>query len=298
MTRVTAELIAASATTKRLKTESLEQYLARITHANLAGKGIEDIENFRGCRHLSVLYLYENQIESMRSISCLTGLTHLYLQDNRIRKIEGLEGLTRVTKLYLNNNEIETVEGLESLVALQELYLQNQRIPEGHSLWFKPSVAEALSRNLRILNISNNSISSIDMIVELKGIHTLIAANNKIESAETLCQHVAQLRSLTNLDLRGNPICDLTKYRERIIIASSSLSVLDDKKIADNERRFLVSLKAVHVARQRKASEPNDRGVSGSPQVLFEDDFGDVPQLAYNAAHPKGHAGRSQRTHV
>ena len=51
------------------------------------------------CRNLSVLYLYDNQLNMIPNLMQNQCLTMLYLQNNSISRVEGLHHLTRLTKL-------------------------------------------------------------------------------------------------------------------------------------------------------------------------------------------------------
>lgn len=45
--------------------------------------------------------------------------------------------------------------------------------------------------------------------------------------------------NLLNFDLRGNPVIDTEKYRDKVIMMSSSLQAINDKKILLHEREFI-----------------------------------------------------------
>jgi protein phosphatase 1 regulatory subunit 42 len=48
--------------------------------------------------------------------------------------------------------------------------------------------------------------------------------------------------NLLNFDLRGNPVIDTEKYRDKVIMMSSSLQAINDKKILLHEREFIKEL--------------------------------------------------------
>ncbi|CAJ0966081.1 unnamed protein product, partial [Ranitomeya imitator] len=72
-------------------------------------------DDLSGCRNLTVLYLYDNNIREIRSLGFLTNLTHLYLQNNCISCIESLGGLKRLEKLYLGGNYLTVIEDWKDL---------------------------------------------------------------------------------------------------------------------------------------------------------------------------------------
>jgi Leucine-rich repeat (LRR) protein len=103
--------------------ESMEGYLARLTHLTLNEQNIGRIDMLRMTPGVRVLYLYDNVIRRMNAFDSLTKLTHLYLQNNLIERITGLERLTSLTKLYLDGNRISYVDGLERCGNLEELHV-------------------------------------------------------------------------------------------------------------------------------------------------------------------------------
>ena len=84
---------------RRGKDEELGDFLGRLSHLLLKGKGIKVIENLEHCKRVQVLYLYDNMIERIAGLEVLSrSLTQLYLQNNAIQKMEGLHHLPRLTK--------------------------------------------------------------------------------------------------------------------------------------------------------------------------------------------------------
>lgn len=90
------------------------------------------------CDHVTVLYLFNNEITKIENLDNLKNLTCLYLQRNKIKKIENLQTLKKLRKLYLGYNEISVLEGLESLQMLEELHIEKQNLRSGDSLCFDP----------------------------------------------------------------------------------------------------------------------------------------------------------------
>jgi protein phosphatase 1 regulatory subunit 42 len=72
----------------------------------------------------------------------------------------------------------------------------------------------------------------------------LFASNNQIASIKELKQLIIGWHFLWKLDLSNNPICNKSKYRERIIVMAPNLEVLDAKEINDMSRQFLKNWKA------------------------------------------------------
>lgn len=92
----------------------------------------------QSCDHVTVLYLFNNEITKIENLNNLKNLTCLYLQRNKIQKIENLHALGKLRKLYLGYNEISVIEGLEGLQMLEELHVEKQHLRSGDSLCFDP----------------------------------------------------------------------------------------------------------------------------------------------------------------
>ena len=50
------------------------------------------------------------------------------------------------------------------------------------------------------------------------------------------------MRYLQSLDLTGNPLTKIHKYREQIVVLTTGLQTLDGKKIMQQEREYLITL--------------------------------------------------------
>lgn len=252
MVRLTVELIARSSNCfKNRKDESLGQCLKKITHLNFSNKNIDEIEDLSLCRNLTVLYLYDNRIQQIRNLGFASNLTHLYLQNNAISCIENLISLKRLEKLYLGCNCITVVEGLEGCEELRELHMESQRLPLGEKLLFDPRTLLSLAKSLSILNISNNSIDELKDLAVLENLSQLVAVDNQLREVEDLECALSQWRKLWRLDLRGNPVCQTPKYRDKLIVLSKHLEILDGKEIHEMARQFLMNWKASKDAKKK-----------------------------------------------
>ncbi|XP_069477242.1 protein phosphatase 1 regulatory subunit 42 [Ambystoma mexicanum] len=255
MVRLTVELIARSSNyVKNRKDESVLQCLKKITHLNFSNKNIDEIDDLSLCRNLTVLYLYDNRINQIRNLGFASNLSHLYLQNNAISCIENLTSLKRLEKLYLSGNCITVVEGLEGCEELRELHMESQRLPPGEKLLFDPRTLHSLAKSLTILNISNNHIDELKDLAILENISQLVAMDNHLREIEDLESVLSQWRHLWRLDLRGNPVCQAPKYRDKLIVLSQHLEILDGKEIHDMARQFLMNWKASKDA--KKKSKP------------------------------------------
>ncbi|EFN82713.1 protein phosphatase 1 regulatory subunit 42 [Harpegnathos saltator] len=243
-------------TTKSLSKTMKKEELQKLTHLHMNDMFISSIGNLDVCKSLKVLYLQNNNISKMKNLHVACNLTHLYLQHNAIIKMENLESLENLQKLYLGHNNIVVVEGLENLRQLRELHIESQRMPPGESLCFEPRSALTLSMCLRILDISDNKMTSLGDLAGFHELNTLEAGHNLIASMDDLSATVSTLTSLKDLTLRDNPVVRSYRYRENLIANSTSLVNLDGKIVTDTCRSFLRRFKMEkHNRRTRRTTK-------------------------------------------
>ncbi|KAF4095819.1 protein phosphatase 1 regulatory subunit 42 isoform X1 [Onychostoma macrolepis] len=252
MVRLTVHLISKSSNySKACRSESLQQYLKKLTHLNFSNKSIEDIDDLSMCRNLTVLYLYDNQISQICNLGFASNLTHLYMQNNNISCIENLSSLHKLSKLFLGGNIITVVEGLDELKSLKELHVEGQKLPRGEKLIFDPRSISRLSETLCILNISKNNIDEIWDLAPLQKLTHLYATDNQLQDIKELETVFSQWSQLRLLDLNNNPVCVKPKYRDRLITACKILEDLDGKQINELSRQFLINWKASKDAKKK-----------------------------------------------
>ncbi|CEG46234.1 Protein phosphatase 1, regulatory subunit, and related proteins [Plasmopara halstedii] len=265
------------------KHEHLSHYLKRITHLTLNGNvnislkkeqnaagPICKIQNLHHCPNLKVLYLYDNTIETIENLDVVPQLTHLYLQNNKVQKIENLESLALLEKLYLDNNNIVKLEGLRNCFQLKELSLANQDVPLDKHFSFEEDTMQTLACSLRVLDLSNCRVVSLAPIIKFRCLEQLDVSKNLIYGLEEVFGLVQGITSLVELDLRGNEVTLMAKYREKLITFSSSrLTLLDKKSIDPNQRRMMQSHLA-HKYRKRMKSSSRHQNLISSEDTRDE----------------------------
>ncbi|XP_075906371.1 protein phosphatase 1 regulatory subunit 42 isoform X2 [Nelusetta ayraudi] len=270
MVHLTLDLIAKSRNyLKKSRELSFPDYLMKLTHLHFSGKDIEDIDDISVCRNLSVLYLYDNRISHIRNLGFASNLTHLFLQNNTITHIENLANLQQLSKLYLGGNRIAVVEGLEHLRELQELHLENQRLAPGEKLLFDPRTLVSLAESLCVLKVDHNNIDDIRDLTVLKELRHFSAADNKLHSMGELENVLCRWPKLRELDLCGNPVCKIRKYRDHLTTICKCLAILDGKEIRELTRQFLLNWKASKEARKNKSKPLMSGGLS--PHAMTND---------------------------
>ena len=239
-------LLSASQYNKDAKSSpSADGHLRRLTHLNLAERGLEAIQPddvLPICRALTTLYLYDNEIETVENLDVLgPTLTSLYLQNNLLRSLDsGLARLGKLTKLYLNGNRIAHVAGLVGL-PLAELYIGRQKLPPGTAMTFDADSLASLARTLTKLDVSANGIVDCSPLGALQRLDEIDLSENAIETAEPVGALLAGARFARTLDLRGCPLTRRPKYTDGIVVLSMRLAVLDGQEVNENQRRFLIA---------------------------------------------------------
>jgi len=263
MVKISPELLVKYAShTKKRTNETDAQYLKRLTHIYFQERNIDEIDNLSCCKNLSVLYLYDNAISKIKNLDFAVNLTHLYLQKNKITHLSGFRNLINLTKLYLGQNHITVVEGLESNTALTELHIENQSLPPGEKLLFDPRTIESLSKSLSILNISSNNIEDVTDLQVLRKLNHLMISDNNISNWSSLSDGLLSWASLFKLDLAGNPICQHKKHRDKLIIISKSLVMIDDKEVSESNRQFLQNWYAKKEAKKQMKKQLREKSES------------------------------------
>lgn len=99
------------------------------------------------------------------------------------------------------------------------------------------SVPPSVAANITALYLSQNSLRSLTGVEQFQAIRLLSIGGNLLSRVEEL-EQLAGLRYLRNLNLVGNPLCDLPNYRYRAIEQLKNVQVLDTADITKNEREF------------------------------------------------------------
>eukprot|EP00049_Salpingoeca_infusionum_P008691 m.143373 g.143373 ORF g.143373 m.143373 type:complete len:328 (-) comp14091_c1_seq1:223-1206(-) len=265
MPRLTKDMLVAAGqkSIRKHRDDTIDKYLARLTHINLARRKLDTLDHINLCHRLMVAYLYENRILRISNIGACTRMTHLYLQDNKIERIESLGRLKHLSVLSLSKNKITVVEGLHTLRNLKELIIDSQALPPGEQLVFDPRTLDALTPSLTRLDVSGNNLHSVWDIFALQRLETLLITNNTLTDLGGVMELLKSLPFLSTLSVKGNPFCLMSKFKEELVVSSRSLQILDGQDITPTYREFLSNWKTVLDSRReaafisRKATPPD-----------------------------------------
>ncbi|KAG6613286.1 WD repeat-containing protein 96 [Phytophthora cinnamomi] len=183
-----------------------------------------------------------------------------------------------VEQLNLHGNSIQSMDGLESFTGLVELCLSSNYIEEVAFHALQPLV------QLRVLDLSANSISSTLGFPQLPRLEELSMAHNCLRGLEGLTRPV-KFPKLRYMDLRGNeiaefddlgalqrfkrlshirlqaangdqanPICDLDDYHHVIIKMLPKLELLDEEEVD-----FLKEMGSLHMPNAFQQSQSDQQ---------------------------------------
>ncbi|MDP7281211.1 MAG: leucine-rich repeat domain-containing protein, partial [Candidatus Poribacteria bacterium] len=202
--------------------EITQQELAELTELDASGLSISDLTGLQHCTKLTRLVLWDNDISDISIVSSLTNLTDLDLGGNQISNsdLSVLSSLTKLTSLSLWNNQISHIGALSNLTNLTELKLSNnpltvsagptiQTLKDGGATVTHDSLLPIIpDLNLRAALESALGKTSGDSITEAElATLTALTATNRTISDLTGLEYCL---NLTNLDLSGNDIVDIT----------------------------------------------------------------------------------------
>ncbi|KAJ1192849.1 hypothetical protein NDU88_002155 [Pleurodeles waltl] len=175
------------------------------------------------------LSLIDRNITSLLEVSISTHLRSLNLHCNKVAKIEGLGHAWDLQHLDLSSNCIARIEGLASLTQLRTLNLSCNMITQVEGL-------EKLMKLTKV-NLSYNRINDLTGFLSLHGnahkVSHIYLHSNCISNLNHLLQSLVGLHSLRSLTLekngKGNPVCQITGYRQVILQTIPQLNCLDGK---------------------------------------------------------------------
>ena len=139
----------------------------------------------------------------------------------------GLEAIPRLDVLDLHSNQIESITHLEHHAELRVLNLAGNQLKSVHNVRGLRALTE--------LNARKNQITTVDELGELPNLQTVFLSENRIETFED-AQSLFSSKSIVDLALEENPICNLDTFRLRSIESIATLRFLNLVKVTDTER--------------------------------------------------------------
>src|SRR5690349_2966974 len=88
---------------------------------------------------------------------------------------------------------------------------------EFYYIFFNKIILIFSQTSLKMLDISGNGIESLEDISIMSELRVLNAEDNLISDLESISKIISLFPNLQSLDLKGNPVAKMKKYRETII---------------------------------------------------------------------------------
>lgn len=161
--------------------------------------------------HMKELSLKDRKLTNLHKLDeFCEGLEELDVSHNTIGQLDGVPKTIR--DLRISHNCLTDVVAWKHLYNLQYIDVSNNELESLSA--FKSLV------HLRSLRADNNKISSLDGVAQLSGLLSLRLRGNAVRSLDF---GGTKLQRLTDLDLKGNQVCDVRNLQELRSLANLNL---------------------------------------------------------------------------
>ena len=252
--------------------------------------------------NLKLLRLTGSQIKKIEGLKNMTNLEELYLAGNQIKEIEGLENLTKLKKLFLNTNQIADITPLSANTSLMELNLKsNVEIDADRTHYTTKQLQEldkigkiidnggiinldtdklGLFTNYKKLDLSNNKLTTLDILNGMTELTQLTLTNNSITLEDEKSQEIlSNMSNLSYLAFSNNKLTNINAINNLKNLNSLSLignNKIDLKQIEDiiyNLNTFQVSTESLKTIINCDISKITKLNLNGS-------DLTELPNLS------------------
>ena len=232
--------------------------LTQLESLNLSRYNFQKIEVLNNLTKLKTLNLSANKLTTTKGIENLTNLTSLNLSSNQIETIEGIGNLTKLTTLYLNNNQISDITPLKENTASTYLDLRYNPSIDGERADYSEEelaaidkIGEILNKNGQIqidvdkiglftnyttLNLSNQNLTTLDVLKDMTNLTSLSINNNQItledENSRNILKRMTKLKSL---DISNNPLKDISAINSLKNLTDLGLGGVNDIDLSQIE---------------------------------------------------------------
>ena len=252
--------------------------------------------------NLKLLRLTGSQIKKIEGLKNMTNLEELYLAGNQIKEIEGLENLTKLKRLFLNTNQIADITPLSANTSLMELNLKsNVEIDANRTHYTTKQLQEldkigkiidnggiinldtdklGLFTNYKKLDLSNNKLTTLDILNGMTELTQLTLTNNSItledEKSQEILSNMSNLsylafsnNKLTNI----NAINNLKNLNSLSLIGNNKIDLKQIEDIISNLNTFQVSTESLKTIINCDISKITKLNLNGS-------DLTELPNLS------------------
>ncbi|RKP10965.1 hypothetical protein THASP1DRAFT_27274 [Thamnocephalis sphaerospora] len=172
---------------------------------------------------MHVLNVSRNELAMLpESVQQCRALKALMLNHNKLKRIEQVANMPELNTLVISHNQVEELPALATLPGLIKLSATHnklRKLPDMHTL-----------KNLRELRLSGNRITKIDAQQLPAGLNVLELGDNLIRDWSDI-EPLRELKRLTHIALKGNPIAKRDDYEKTIRAWFPKLRVFDGRRV-------------------------------------------------------------------
>lgn len=200
----------------------------------LENQNIDSLSFIKELPNLKELYLIQCDITDISELKGMVQLEHLSLYGNCISDITPLKGLEHLIELSLNENtgKIKDTKALYSLKSMQDLGLSNCGI---HDIEFVRNMPD-----LRALNINNNDVYDLSPLEGHTKIERLGIRSNQLTDISV----VKEMHKLYDLAVDDNDITDISCFTDLYELTSLGISdndITDISVLSNKNKLFFVN---------------------------------------------------------
>ncbi len=198
--------------------------LANIKSLDLSRNQIASVDPVTWALKLTQLNLRGNKVANLLPLSSLINLTTLDLGSNKIADISSLAKLSNLKDVQLDHNRVASLSPILKLRSLRQLNLASNGLSDLAELGSKEEGDDPLP-NLSDVNLSSNKISEVSPLSSLN-LSSLDVSNNSISSIDQLWNGV----TLRNLNVSYNHVSDISglSWYEKLVVLNVSHNDISD----------------------------------------------------------------------
>jgi len=203
-------------------------FMEKLSMLDLNNNALTNLSPLSALESLTVLDVSYNSIVSIAPLAPCTALTGLVINNNQITEIPVFDNPSVLTVLTASNNSLTNVDSLSRYTSLTGLDLSHNQITDISSLaslekltavdfsYNKITKLPKFGSMLVVLEGAHNKISSVTPLRSLPLLNKVILDYNKISNIDAL----AECPLLTQVDVFGNPVRDVSKLTQYSIIVN------------------------------------------------------------------------------
>jgi len=164
---------------------------------------IADVSVAKNYNKMTLFNAIRNKITDISALKDVTSLLILNVKQNDVKDIDCIKNLVKLETLNLEDNKnISGIKVIKNLTKLKELNLNNCGIDDADA---KGDIFAGLNGVVEI-DLSNNSLTSVNFLANCNELNNLYLDNNKLTSLDVLRDKT----KLTALRFSGNEVSDIT----------------------------------------------------------------------------------------